>query len=298
MNDKGRYRQHRAMAHISQATAPLPKIQAQREVYFLGRLVAAYIDIDESKALDELLSEAGISIAPAERTTANTQTVEFLKEIEKLRINQPEGGVRIIVQGKHINLKAVLWEIAASSLALLPKALDPTGISQVVGAAAFGTALIKLKDNITSLTDFQLVVCNAVAKINRQKSESGRVFVEPGASAEEVIQELRRQTGQAPLISLQSSRISAPKFWPKPSTKPPGRSTSWSREPTLGIAVIGQMDAFKVAFRANKKRRANLALDCNNPTKPRVGQRAYRHSQSGPVRLQLRGHARGSPGGT
>jgi flagellar basal body P-ring protein FlgI len=161
------------------------------------RLVAAYLEIDESKALDELLSEAGISIAPAERTTASTQTVEFLKEIENLPINQPEGGVRIIVQGKHINLRAVLWEIAASSLALLPKALDPTGISQVVGAAAFGTALIKLKDRITSLTDFQLVVCNAVAKITRQKSEGGRVFVEPGASAEEVMQELRRQTGQA-----------------------------------------------------------------------------------------------------
>ncbi len=159
--------------------------------------MAAYIEVDESKALDELLSEAGISIDSVERASANKQTVEYLKEIENLQVNQPEGGVRVIVKDKHINLKSVLWEITASSLALLPKALDPTGISQVVGAAAFGTALIKLKDKITSLSDFQLIVCHAVAKITRAKSKSGRVFVEPGASAEEVTQELRRQTGQA-----------------------------------------------------------------------------------------------------
>lgn len=180
--------------------------------------MAAYLEIAEPDALDQLLFDAGISMDPSARDKAQTRVVEVLRGLEKLPVNEAEGGVRVIVQGHHIAIKPVLWEIVAGSLALVPKALDPSGISQTVGLVAFGTALIKLKDKITGLSDFQIVLCHAVVKVAREKAASGKIFMEPGASPEEVRRELRTQLGQdfenvAELLKNLSPKVLTEKFY-------------------------------------------------------------------------------------
>ena len=161
----------------------------------------AYIDIPKAHALEQLLNEAGVKIVETDaddckRTAeAQRQAVRILEDLQGLNTNQPEGGTRILAGSTHISLRRVFWDLATATLSLVPKTLDPTGISQAAGLGALLQALIKLKDRVTPLDSFRLAVCRAVATVNTQKAKTRRILVETGASVDDVRSEMEKVIG-------------------------------------------------------------------------------------------------------
>jgi hypothetical protein len=107
----------------------------------------------------------------------------FLAQLQKEDINQPEGGLKVIIKGHHIQLRKALLKIARAAIpvaAVLILGGDPK--FEVVGAVAEGaTSTFEL---IQKLDDSELSTCEAVLRaINRKTPLTLTVHM---ASLEEV----------------------------------------------------------------------------------------------------------------
>jgi hypothetical protein len=93
----------------------------------------------------------------------------FLARLQKEDINQPEGGLKVIVKGHHIQLRKALLKIARAAIPVAAVAIlggDPS--FEVVGAVAEGTT--STFELIQKLNDSELATCEAVLRvINRKK---------------------------------------------------------------------------------------------------------------------------------
>lgn len=127
-----------------------------------------FIEKNETmRGLLEKIPDEGQRAKAKQEVIATIQS--FLAKLQKEEINQPEGGLKVIIKGHHIQLRKALLKIAKAAIPVAAVAIlggDPT--IEVVGAVAEGTT--STFELIQKLDDSELATCEAVLRvINRKK---------------------------------------------------------------------------------------------------------------------------------
>ena len=153
-----------------------------------------YIEVPKTEVLDYLLRGGFL---PAERQgaikSADEQTnARILKDLEKLEnapINVPEGGLRVLIKGTHVNLRSSLWEILQLGAELIVEHQNPIAV-----ALAVGNAVRTISDKITRINDpIELLVAKSIVRVAAAKKRSGRVLIVPEVSVDEITSDLLAQ---------------------------------------------------------------------------------------------------------
>ncbi|MBV9037349.1 MAG: hypothetical protein JO182_22855 [Acidobacteriaceae bacterium] len=147
-----------------------------------------YVEIDQAQVLECLIRGAGFHITEkkaaldtdAEKWSQETLTA--LRTLEQASINQPDGGLRVLVGDTHIKLRGSIWELVQLGLELTLEHEDPTGMFLALGKAVRG-----ISDKITRIKDpIQLLVVKAIASVTSAKKRSGVILAVPEASVAEI----------------------------------------------------------------------------------------------------------------
>ena len=155
---------------------------------------ATYVEIDKAQVLEQLLRATEILDANhAGKATADAQTtqliVEALDDLQKAPINQPEGGLRVLIKDTHINLRGTLWEIVALGTELSIEHNNPVAV-----ALAVAKAVRSICEKIKRLDDpMELLVARAIVGVAAVHKRSGQILAVPEVSVDEITGELRAQ---------------------------------------------------------------------------------------------------------
>jgi hypothetical protein len=153
-----------------------------------------YIEVEKNQVLGYLLrradrSDEGQGAIEAADEQPLRGIVEDLEKLEQAPINLPEGGLRLLIKGTHINLRGSLWEILQLGVELTVEHTNPIAV-----ALAVGNAVHSISDKITHLDDpIELLVAKSIVRVAAAKKRSGRILAIPEVSVDEITVDLRAQ---------------------------------------------------------------------------------------------------------
>lgn len=169
-----------------------------------------YVEIDKNKVVDDLVQEVhqpAIDVAevPADGNQASEELVKALDTLSQARINQPDGGLRVLINDTHISLRGAIWEVVRLGVELTVEHANPLSVIFAIGNAVRGIA-----DKITRIEDpLELLVLQSIVRGNAAKKRAGKMLAARQVNAHEIEVDLERQGIPATSLSELLGRLHA-----------------------------------------------------------------------------------------
>jgi hypothetical protein len=167
-----------------------------------------YVEIDKNKVVDDLVQEVhqpavdappavDVAEVPADADQAAEELVKDLDTLSQAKINQPDGGLRVLINDTHISLRGAIWEIVRLGVELTVEHANPVSVIFAIGRAVRGIA-----DKVTRIEDpLELLVLRSIVRGNAAKKRAGKMLAAQQVNAHEIEADLEKQGIPAPNLS-------------------------------------------------------------------------------------------------